>query len=72
MAEEKPSKSQKVEGRILLDLRAKINGLERELARTKNELRETREELAEVNKKLSGREKSLAKYQKSSHLPKKI
>ncbi|MFX0011743.1 MAG: hypothetical protein ACFE9R_15625, partial [Candidatus Hermodarchaeota archaeon] len=56
-----PQKTQKVEGRVLLDLRAKVNELERDLARSNEELKNLREELKEVQKKLTGREKSLVK-----------
>ena len=60
-AEIAPDKVQKIEGRILLDLRAKINELERDLIKNKDDLRKTKESLKEVQTKLSGREKSLVK-----------
>jgi len=37
-AEENPDKSQKIQGRFLLDLRAKVNDLEKQLTDTRNEL----------------------------------
>jgi len=37
-AEEAPQKAQKVEGRFLLDLRAKVNDLEKQLTETKADL----------------------------------
>ena len=55
MAEEKPAKGQKVEGRILLDLRAKINDLERQLSRSVKDLRKFKDELSDTKKKLTGR-----------------
>jgi len=60
-AELAPDKVLKVEGRVLLDLRAKINELEREIAKTKEDLRKTKEKLKETHNKLTGREKSLVK-----------
>ncbi|MFW9946828.1 MAG: hypothetical protein ACFFDX_08370 [Candidatus Odinarchaeota archaeon] len=56
-----PQKTQKVEGRILLDLRAKVNQLEHDLALSKEQLRKSNEEFKETYKKLTGREKSLVK-----------
>lgn len=56
-----PQKAQKVEGRILLDLRAKVNQLEHDLALSKEQLRKSKEEFKETYKKLTGREKSLVK-----------
>ena len=44
-AELAPDKSQKVEGRVLLDLRARINELEKELANLKEEFKKTQEQL---------------------------
>jgi chromosome segregation ATPase len=56
-----PQKAQKVEGRILLDLRAKVNQLEHDLALSKDQLRKSMEQFRETQKKLTGREKSLVK-----------
>jgi len=42
-AELTPQKSQKVEGRVLLDLRAKINELERDVVKYKEDLRNIKE-----------------------------
>ena len=56
-----PQRAQKVEGRILLDLRAKVNQLEHDLALSKEQLRKSKEEFRETQKKLTGREKSLVK-----------
>ena len=44
-AEEHPDKSQKVEGRFLLDLRAKVNDLEKQLSENKSELSRTQTDL---------------------------
>ncbi len=44
-AEEKPDKKQAVEGRFLLDLRAKVNDLEKQLTDTKNKLNKTQSNL---------------------------
>ena len=44
-AEESPQKAQKVEGRFLLDLRAKVNDLEKQLTETKAELNQTQDEV---------------------------
>ena len=44
-AEEKPEKKQSVEGRFLLDLRAKVNDLEKQLSETKSELSQVQEKL---------------------------
>ena len=47
-AEEKPDKKQSVEGRFLLDLRIKINDLEKQLADTKKELAQMKNKLADA------------------------
>lgn len=58
--EEKPTKSQKIEGRFLLDLRAKINDLEGQLReksisleKAEQRLKENQEELSQVKVTLS-------------------
>jgi exonuclease SbcC len=63
-----PEKVLKIEGKVLLDLRAKITELESELTKlqeelqkTKEELEKTKEVLKETHHKLIGREKSLIK-----------
>jgi len=52
LAEEKPESKQKVEGKFLLDLRTKVNDLERELTQKKKELEETFTEIANLNKNI--------------------
>ncbi len=49
-AEEKPNTAQKVEGRYLIDLRAKINELERRLTEKNQDLNTSKEELEEANR----------------------
>jgi len=44
-AEEKPDKKQAIEGRFLLDLRAKVNDLEKQLSENKTELSATQTQL---------------------------
>jgi len=56
-----PEKSLKIEGRLLLDIRAKTDELEKELAKTKEQLQNSIEELKKTSTKLYGREKSLVK-----------
>ncbi len=56
-----PEKALKVEGRLLLDIRAKTIELEKELAKTKEQLQNTMEEKKTTYTKLQGREKSLVK-----------
>ena len=51
-AEEHPDKGQKVEGRFLLDLRAKVNDLEKQLTDTKNELNRTQNNLKSTGESL--------------------
>ena len=56
-AEEAPDKAQKVEGKFLLDLRAKVNDLEKQLTEAKSDLSAAKEtidsEVAEVKDQLS-------------------
>ena len=62
IVEEKPHKKQKVLGRLLLDLRSKINSLEKELATKKKALLEssdTKKGLKESIKSLSASESDL-------------
>jgi len=54
-AELSPEKTLKVEGKLLLDLRAKIKELERELTKNQEELEKTKEELKETHHKLRPR-----------------
>lgn len=59
-AEDKPEKSQSIQGRILLDLRHKTDNLEEELAKAKNELMTTQRDLSnrEINYDNSLQEKN--------------
>ena len=59
--ESKPEKKFAVEGRVLLDFRAKMVELERDLSLKKQDLRKIIEDLKDTQRKLSGREKSLVK-----------
>lgn len=60
-AERYPDRMIKVEGRFLLDLRKKVNDLERELANTKNELNRVYQELEDAKVKIEELEKSRLK-----------
>ncbi len=64
--EEKPEKKQAIEGRVLLDLRSKINDLElkvtqltNDLDESKEKLRNTQQKLDETSEALSGTEKKI-------------
>ncbi|MFO7796969.1 MAG: hypothetical protein R6W84_12540, partial [Promethearchaeia archaeon] len=58
-AEENPSKSQKIEGKYLLDLRAKTIDLEKQVNQLRNELDKKNEELKDTKAKLVSSEKYL-------------
>ena len=51
-AESDPSKSQKIEGRFLLDLRAKINDLEKQLTIK-------RDEVSKINSSLTDKDRDI-------------
>ena len=58
-AEEAPQKSQKVEGRFLLDLRSKVNDLEKQLTETKGELAQTQTDLNSTKGELESTKSTL-------------
>jgi len=69
--EEKPEKKQSIEGKVLLDLRAKINDLELQLTKRTTELNNTKERLTttqqnldETSEKLTQSEKKLKESEK--------
>ena len=71
-AEEKPEKKLSVEGRILLDLRSKINSLEKQLAqktkeldRTSNDFITAKEKLSETSKKFEDTNKQFMEVKKN-------
>ena len=63
LAESKPEKGQKVEGRFLLDLRAKVNDLEQQLSENKKELSETQKMLQDTTQTL---DKSVTEHNSTS------
>ena len=60
LAEEKPESRQKIEGKVLMDLRARIDNLEIQLERYKVELGKKVEEIVQIQKKLSNTEDHLS------------
>ncbi|MFW9872895.1 MAG: hypothetical protein ACFFG0_07320 [Candidatus Thorarchaeota archaeon] len=71
-AEERADKKLSIEGKFLLDLRSKINNLEKQLAqkikdldKTSNDLRLTQEKFSDVSKKAQEQTQSLLETQKN-------
>ena len=66
LASEKPTKSQKVENRFLLDLRTKIDDLERQLKQKGSKVENLTKELTEIKEKLSEKQKELEEKNKNT------
>ncbi|MCK4286231.1 MAG: hypothetical protein KAX18_08505, partial [Candidatus Lokiarchaeota archaeon] len=71
-AESRPEKKLSVEGKFLLDLRSKINNIEKQLAqktkdleKTSSDLKTTREKLTEVEKIAEEKTQSFAETKKN-------